>query len=174
MPIPMLKGLHRGPGDRRSIGVGVGQASRVGPEPPPSSLVRKSWHAGSQLKSAASASSSRSTSPANGGSSFIPQPRSHGGRASLNEKHSKQTSCPAAGGVRPPPSPAQAARRPHASQGRKGHFQTWAEGPATPSQLPLGRWVTVCGSHASLPLIEFAARRGVTLRGSSVFRLPGP
>ncbi|XP_050732907.1 neuron navigator 2-like isoform X6 [Eriocheir sinensis] len=89
MPIPMLKGLNRGPGDRRSIGVGVGQPPKVGPEPPPSSLVRKSWHAGSQLKSAASASSSRSTSPANGGSSFIPQPRSHGGRASLNEKHSK-------------------------------------------------------------------------------------
>nr|XP_053644541.1 protein sickie-like isoform X2 [Cherax quadricarinatus] len=44
---------------------------------------------GSQLKTAASASSSRSTSPANGSSSFIPQPRSHGGRASLNEKHSK-------------------------------------------------------------------------------------
>ncbi|XP_071526574.1 uncharacterized protein [Panulirus ornatus] len=44
---------------------------------------------GSQLKSATSASSSRSTSPANGSSSFIPQPRSHGGRASLNEKHSK-------------------------------------------------------------------------------------
>ncbi|KAK8734476.1 hypothetical protein OTU49_005829, partial [Cherax quadricarinatus] len=89
MPIPMLKALNRGPGDRRSIGVGVAQSTRVGPEPPPSSLVRKSWHAGSQLKTAASASSSRSTSPANGSSSFIPQPRSHGGRASLNEKHSK-------------------------------------------------------------------------------------
>ncbi|XP_042211886.1 neuron navigator 3-like isoform X4 [Homarus americanus] len=89
MPIPMLKVLNRGPGDRRSIGVGVVQSPRIGPEPPPSSLVRKSWHAGSQLKSAASASSSRSTSPANGSSSFIPQPRSHGGRASLSEKHSK-------------------------------------------------------------------------------------
>ncbi|XP_069979691.1 protein sickie isoform X5 [Penaeus vannamei] len=44
---------------------------------------------GSQLKTVASASSSRSTSPANGSASFIPQPRSHSGRASLNEKHSK-------------------------------------------------------------------------------------
>ncbi|XP_076054657.1 uncharacterized protein LOC143033284 isoform X3 [Oratosquilla oratoria] len=47
---------------------------------------------GSQLKSAPSASSSRSTSPANnnnGAASFIPTPRGHGARASLNEKHSK-------------------------------------------------------------------------------------
>ncbi|XP_069191860.1 protein sickie isoform X6 [Procambarus clarkii] len=56
------------------------------PQRPPPPLPGQE---GSQLKSGASASSSRSTSPANGSSSFIPQPRSHGGRASLNEKHSK-------------------------------------------------------------------------------------
>ncbi|XP_064118223.1 neuron navigator 3-like isoform X3 [Macrobrachium nipponense] len=54
------------------------------PQRPPPPLPGQE---GSQLKSGASASSSRSTSPANG--TGIPQPRSHGGRASLNEKHAK-------------------------------------------------------------------------------------
>lgn len=49
MPIPMLKALNRAPGDRRSMGVGV-QSPKVVPEPPPSSMVRKSWHAGKRQR----------------------------------------------------------------------------------------------------------------------------
>ncbi|CAL4071109.1 unnamed protein product, partial [Meganyctiphanes norvegica] len=66
-----------------------GAGAKVAAEPLPSSLGRKSWHAGSALKSAPSAASSRSTSPANGNSSFIPQPGRGAPRASLNEKHAK-------------------------------------------------------------------------------------
>ncbi|KAL7644966.1 UNVERIFIED_CONTAM: hypothetical protein RMT77_004783 [Armadillidium vulgare] len=47
---------------------------------------------GSQLKGIPSASSSRSTSPANGSASFIPTPRNHSNRASTNEKHKSSNS----------------------------------------------------------------------------------